>query len=389
MARFRWLVGSILALAGMAAAGHAVAQSVDADMAINEPDKASWKFFISIVSAVPNVPDKIRFETWASNEDTFTKTPIFPGALTTVCPGAEGAISATAAITPAASPKILNIPALQALAPGLQPHISPDGSEETRRNQATFDFIVCNQLYTKAGLRAAFASGRPISFPLDSMEVKANWLPIEDVNSSEYYVSTAADGKKYALVAFHIISKIIPDWTWATFEHRANLGRCDYIGCHDNFGAVVTDVQPNDVPGRPYNPCTKTEDVKKLFADAGLPSFWENYCLKGTQTDFVTPTGIPTHLGNSVTEAGFVSTSSCVSCHSRAAVDAKGIRTTGAGFIDPEIPELCPNASESACSPNGAPNPAWFWTNPGKPDQAATAMQTDFIWSIARHAIGP
>lgn len=70
------------------------------------------------------------------------------------------------AVTPFASPKVLNVLALVALAPGqpgLQPHVVPgatddEPSEETRRNRATFDFIPCNKLQTKAGLRVAFAS---------------------------------------------------------------------------------------------------------------------------------------------------------------------------------------------------------------------------------------
>lgn len=381
----------LLTLVTAIPAWQATAQSVDANLAINDPDKASWELFAFAVGVVPGVTDKVRFETWASNEDTFKKHPVFPGATSDLaCPVANGPSPPAPAVTPVASPKILNIPALQELAPpGLQPHVSPDGSEEVRRNQATFDFIVCNQLFAKAGLRAAFAAGKPIVFPPDAMEVKANWVPADQVNASAYYVSAAPDGKKYALVALHIISKLLPNWTWATFEHKDNLGRCDFIGCHDSFGAAVSDVTPNEALGRRYDPCTKTDSVRKVFADGGLPGFWDNYCLKGTQADFITPTGVPTHLGNSVTESGFVDTSSCISCHARAAVNAKGIGTTSSGFINPPTAALCPNPSEPLCSPNGAPNPTWFWTDPGKPGQTMTAMQTDFIWSIARFAIGP
>src|SRR5450755_1776367 len=172
-------------------------------------------------------------------------------------------------------------------------------SEEVRRNRATFDFIVCNKLHTKAGLRVAFAAGQPISFPLESMEAKANWVPVGNRSASDYHINTASDNKRYALVSMHIISKQVPNWTWATFEHKDNPGRCDIIGCHDNFGAVVQDVAPHDAPGGKYDPCVKTPALKKLLADAGLPPLWENYCLKGSQVDFVTATGVPTRLGNS------------------------------------------------------------------------------------------
>ena len=44
-------------------------------------------------------------------------------------------------------------------------------------------------------------------FRLDSIEVKANWKPAGNRSSSEFYINTASDGKRYALVSMHIISK--------------------------------------------------------------------------------------------------------------------------------------------------------------------------------------
>ncbi len=246
--------------------------------------------------------------------------------------------------------------------------------------------IFCGKLYTRAGLRTAFASGQPISFPIDSIEVKANWKPAGNRSPSEFYTNTASDGKRYALVSMHIISKRVPNWTWATFEQKENLGRCDFIGCHDQFGATTSDVDANPTSGGRYNPCIKTPAVKKLFADAGMPALWENYCLKGSQVDFTTATGIPTRLGNSVTEDGFVETSSCMTCHSRASVNGLGRNIYGGGFITSPNPATCP--PQQPCSPNGSPLPAWFWNNPGQPNQSTLTLQTDFIWSIPRSAIG-
>jgi hypothetical protein len=334
------------------------------------------------------------FETWASNEDTFQANPRFPGA---AAPPSCGSQQVAALTTPVASAKILNVPALEAglpQLPGLQPRVVPGGtedqpSEEVRRNEATFNFIACNKLQTKAGLRAAFASGQPILFPIDSIEVKANWKPAGNRSPSEYHINTASDGKRYALVSMHIISKQIPNWTWATFEQKDNPGRCDYIGCHDTFGATVTDVLPHDALGGRYDPCIKTPALKKLFADAGLPALWDNYCLKGSQVDFTTATGVPTRLGNSITEDGFVLTSSCMTCHSRSAVSAAGRASFGFGFINSSDPTVCPvTPPQLACSANGAPNPAWFWNNPGQSSQTMLAMQTDFVFSLAVRAIG-
>ncbi|WP_284277958.1 hypothetical protein [Bradyrhizobium liaoningense] len=397
----KWITSVVLVTFALVGAGRA--QAPDPDPALNTPDKVSWELFAMVNKSVPGVNNNVVFETWASNEDTFQLTPKFPGSAGPPnCAPAQVATLTTAlpqqpAVTPVASPKILNVPALVALAPrqpGLQPRVVPGGteeepSEETRRNRTTFDFIACNKLQTKAGLRVAFASGQPISFPIESMEVKANWVPVGNRNPAEYHVNTASDNKRYALVSMHIISKQIPNWTWATFEHKDNIGRCDFIGCHDKFGAVVQDVAPHTSPGGKYDPCIKTPALKKLFADHGLPALWENYCLKGSQTDFLTATGLKTLLGNSVTEAGFADTSSCMTCHSRAAVDANGRGTTRAGFLSPPNLAVCPGGQERPCSPNGAPLPEWFWNNPGQPNQSLLALQTDFIWSIPRHAIGP
>jgi hypothetical protein len=383
---------------GVALVSSASAQTPEPAPAINNPDKVSWELFAMVNKSVPGVNSNVLFETWASNEDTFQQNPKFPGASAPPnCAPAQVAALTTALpqqppITPAASPKILNVSALVALAPrvsGLQPHVLPGGTQESRRNRATFDFIFCNKLFTRAGLRVAFTAGQPISFPIESMEVKADWVPVDNRSPSDFYINTASDGKRYALVAMHIISKQVPNWTWATFEHKDNPGRCDFIGCRDSFGAVVQTVEAHDAPGGRYDPCVKTTAAKKLFTDNGLPALWQNYCLKGSQVDFVTATGLPVRLGNSVTEDGFVDTSSCMTCHSRAAVNARGRGTTSAGFLDPPIPAVCPGGPQQSCSPNGAPNPAWFWNNPGQPTQSLLALQTDFIWSIPRLAIGP
>jgi hypothetical protein len=366
------------------------AQPVAPDPDLNNPDKSSWELFVVVNGPVTGIKN-VTFETWASNDDTFQTNPKFPG---TIAPPPCTAQKAPAITTPAANPKILHALALEAFGPQGSKRLSApvdvedQPSEEVRHNEQTFNFIVCNKLYTKAGLRAAFALGQPISFPVDSIDVKADWKPLGSRNRAEYYVNTASDGKLYALVSLHVVSKRLPNWTWATFEHTDNPGRCDFIGCHDHFGATAQDVEAHPESGGHYDQCVKTAALKKMLSDAGLPSFWENYCLKGSQTDFTTATGIPTRLGNSITEDGFILTSSCITCHSLSSINAEGHANNGAGFISSSDPAVCPPA-DGACSPNGSPNPDWFWTNAGQPDQALLALQTDFVFSISLQAIDP
>lgn len=336
-----------------------------ASLAVNDPDQFSWSLFTQVVApAASQGNNDVLFETWASDGDTFKLSPQFPGA---------------------ATPMVLHAPVLASVMPqrlGLQPHVLPGGSEEVRRNKAAFQFIVDHGLNTADGLVKAFASGAPIVFPNDAVEVKANWIPADSpgIDRSKYHINTASDGKQYTLVAMHLISKEIPNWTWATFEQQDNAGRCDFIGCHDTYGAAVPNVAPQTTTGHQYPACGKTPAVKALFDAAKIDAVWQNYCLKGSQVDFTDSTGVPIHLGNSVTEAGFANTSSCITCHSRAVVNSSGKATSQAGFLSPAPTALCPTGAP--CSPNGVPLPTWFYSNPGTPAQKLTALQVDFVWAI-------
>jgi hypothetical protein len=263
--------------------------------------------------------------------------------------------------------------------------------EESRRNKDSFDFIVQNNLFKISGLRAAF--GKTLSFPVAAMEVKANWLAVSDIPAFTngrvaladvpklYHVNTGADGKQYAFVSMHIISKAVPNWTWATFEHKFNPGRCNILGCKDLFGALTKVVPPNPAPDQGYPDCDKTPALQAMISAANWDPAFANYCLKGSQIDFTDATGLDVRLGNSVTESGFVNQSSCMTCHGRAAWDNTGAETTGGGFDD-----------------NGAPlgpiQPNWYWnfnSQPpifqGMPGLKQIATSADFVWSIPFCAI--
>lgn len=174
------------------------------------------------------------------------------------------------------------------------------GFGESRMNKATYDFVLAQELYNLNGqqkyAREYLAKKRPlISFPPESMEVKAAWIEFtnDQLKSGEYKKYYIAEYKdvKYGLVGLHIITKDVPNWFWATFHHK-------------------------DHPTEKFEKGVETEDV------LGPPkeikgTVWENYKLGGTQIDFVDLIGNPTMLSDAYIEAGFVK-SSCISCHAYA-----------------------------------------------------------------------
>lgn len=345
--------------------------------AVNAPDQLAWQFFIQVNTSAGGA--NALFETWASDTDTFNPNPQFP---TTAAP-----LALHAPVVPGQGRLALQRGGrlLPAVPPG------PGVLEESRRNKESFDFIVQNNLFKISGLRAAF--GKTLSFPVAAMEVKANWQLVTDIPAFTngrvaladvpklYHVNTGADGKQYAFVSMHIISKAVPNWTWATFEHKFNPGRCDIIGCKDEFGAQTSVVRPNRTPNQGYPDCAKTPALQAMISAANWDPAFANYCLKGSQTDFTDATGLDIRVGNSVTENGFVDQSSCMTCHGRAAFDRSGNATSQAGFDD-----------------NGAPlgpiQPNWYWNFNSQPPifqgmSGLTRIGTsaDFVWSIPFCAI--
>jgi len=348
-----------------------VAQS-QVNPALNAPDEVAWKLFIQVNTATGGT--NALFETWASDTDTFQASPHFPSHATPIAPHPPIVPTAGFAAMRRAGRLVPPLPT------------SSKVGEESRRNKQDFDFIVLHDLYKVSGLQAAF--GKDISFPIDAIEIKASWVALSDIPSFTnnrvnivdvprlYHVSIGSGGKQYALVSMHIISKLVPNWTWATFEHWLNPARCDILACIDRFGAQTQVVSPNAQPGQGYPPCAKSAALSALIAAAHWDPAFTNYCLKGSQTDFSDNTGLPVRLGNSVIEDGFVDRSSCMTCHGRSGFDASGQRTSDAGF-------------DVNGAPVGSIHPSWFWSFssqppifPRTPGLTRIATPSDFVWSI-------
>ena len=376
---------SVFMIAGGACAmlaSQAFAQS-DPDPALNNPDKVAWALFIQVNGRAGGT--NAVFETFASDTDTFKPNPQYPTGPT------------VASLHPPILPAIARAAALDQGV--VLPAIPPDTAislEETRHNRPVFDFIVQNNLYKISGLKAAF--GKPLAFPIDSIEVKANWIQLDQVPAwtnnqvtiaqapQFFHVNTDASGAKFALVSMHVISKQVPNWTWATFESRFNPGRCDFIGCHDSFGAQNANVAALNPRGQQYPDCAKTPALSAMLSGANIEPAYSNYCLKGSQADFVDNTGLDVRLGNSVTEDGFVPTSSCITCHGRAAFNSRGAPTSQAGFTNVSV--------NPPIGPLGALLPTWYWTFTGQPPifeggpgLTRVGTSADFVWSVPLCAI--
>ncbi|AXQ27239.1 hypothetical protein D0B54_00385 [Solimonas sp. K1W22B-7] len=334
--------------------------------------------------------------------------------------------------------------------------IRQDNNELTVRNQVFQDFLFRNNLYNADGVKtvfdraaanipanapyykasqASFGDGQAsnisrIDFPPSAIMIKSNWvlpavaqrLGIKEDPRYPFVKKLMDNGSKqdiYWLVAFHVSSKDVPNWIWATFEHASMLGRCDMTGCNDSYGYDSADknrpagtasnyvaphtrcdnlVQDSTVFARnlPYEPEAIRAGLKAVFdasgvgtrpaADSSEPSVsdlaWRSYRLKGAQVDFTDATGRPTILGNSITEAGFVNGSSCITCHARAGSDELGpfhpMKDRGVFPLGVFINEMSDYGY--GLSARGTPNPAWYTESNSPP--RLRVLQTDFIWGF-------
>jgi cytochrome c peroxidase len=225
---------------------------------------------------------------------------------------------------------------------------------ETRLNRAAFEYLRANELYNLDGQIARFHSGVAPSFPAQSVEVKAQWRPIDESERSQFHTTVAVleDGTRrlYGLTALHIASKDTGTWFWATFEH--------------------VDRESNNAPNH------------AAPANMGFEgTVWENYRLRGTMTRPVDGDGRPLLLANSHLEAGVEHSASCVTCHARASI----------GVIDGKVSRLTvlnsgaePLGGDSTRGYVGMPDDAWFFARDGKSQARRLYLPLDFVWSLAK-----
>jgi hypothetical protein len=401
---------------------------VDPELALTKPDEFNWSLLVAISKKAPDSlqfkvgPNEVTtnnavWETWADDPFTFPREPdpANPPKWEERNKPASG--KQGLAIQPVTqlqlrfnrAPVGLHAQALINL---------PSNGEAVFRNKSSFDFIIRNQLFYREGLAAAFKkgvndnqflTGPLLQFDAAAVELKAVYRPLGPeagnpavpvLTKDNCHWNYDAKGNPIGLVALHIMSKQIPNWTWATWEWSGNAdqpqptgnpGRSDWYGSRDMFGVVYNgtphyqaphvDARKNLVFGLQYPSGSVSEELKKQFQDAGYSHEWQkewsNYRLKGSQIDFTDAAGAAVLLGNSVTEDGFVQSSSCMTCHGNAAVAANGGPNASGGFRD------------DGQSRNGPLDPGWFYdVNTFDPTQQQFGRYQvryypiDFIWAV-------
>lgn len=389
-----FIAGLALAVLGSTAASAqtvVVAEPAKAgpvDGTTENSDAFLWRLFAEFAApASKTAPSPVVFDTWASDDDTFSTAPHWPGpnepmklhasVLNAIKNSLAGGLDSEKGLLHSGPIDVPCKPPANAAVGAFPTSGSPLPciGEQTKRNRVQFDYIVNNQLNTQTGLAAAFARSFKVEMPLESIAVKGDWVPVQTLlqwvpqlgdlnNIRKLYHMNTVGAVEYALVALHVSSRQNPNWVWGTFEHQMNPGRCDSIGCFDSFGAEIPAVPPNRTAiNSQYGACPKTPPLKAMMTKANLSPVWENYCLKSTEVNYTAADGTPYALGNSVIEGivgnGTISASSCIACHVYASFGSNGKPTDAAKAMLP-------------FNPTGNPIPAVL----------AGSQQFAFMWGV-------
>jgi hypothetical protein len=353
-------------------------QTHDGRQAAVNSDEYAWRLFVALNwpadttrraanrAEVFGAPAPAVWETWQNIADVYLPGGRDPGPWgaerASAAGAAEGRRFETASLKDFANVRhIVN----GRMVPLEDPVASAKRLTEIRMDKPAFEYIRARQLYNLEGqLRAVAADG--VHFPAGATEIKAKWRPISAAEQARYHTVTVrlADGtsRLYGLTALHIVVKDLPQWFWATFEHTDNASLPDGDGWQ--------------LPSRDAFACRGVAlDCNRAPRGIGLDgTVWRFYRLRGTLTRFVDTAQRPQLLANSELEAGLQNSSSCVTCHSRAALGV--VADTAV-----RLPIFDAGAAERRGFV-GLPRAAWF--NPGGGAGRPLFQQLDFVWSLAK-----
>jgi cytochrome c peroxidase len=329
-----------------------VAEPQSASEAAQRSDEYAWKVFVAL-----NKPSAA-WESWPSANDIFRPDAADPGPWksTQQPPAVPIASSRFEAFSARELPNLHRVENGKMVAVK-DPLASATRLTEIHLNQAGYEYIRTRALYNVAGQLRAGA----VSFPAATKEVKAKWRVITEAERSRYYTMTVklADGTQrlYGLTALHLVTKDLPTWFWATFEHVDN----PQLPGNDGWQA----------PSRDTFACGDAEPAcNRAPRGIGLEgTVWENYRLRGTLTSFVDTAGKPNLLANSELEAGMQQSASCITCHSRAGIGTVAGQPVRLAVFDT-------STGDPKRGFVGEPRPEWF--------ADGRIRSLDFIWSMAK-----
>lgn len=344
------------------------------------PEQTAWQLFVAATCPVNgNKYPYVVWENWIEQSDLYTASgkALTGNASATAQHRFHGSPLAAARRTRGSHPSALTAGegAPQVANQNCNPNTASRRTicEEVRINPDAQKYILTTAggLQRRASQARLAASGGAIDFTTPSVEVKADWIqyPAAACKTPPQGVHVEQIGQFcYALGGLHLISKLSPNWIWATFEPQnmqTNPKRCVDLGCNDPWGS-----NPAFSQGGGSGNTQQTPELKALMTTARLAPEWFNYRLDGVQMDFVkTSSGqitTATLLGNSIIEGDNVGMplqqSSCITCHSVSSVASNG--TDGITQLSAEF------------------NPVGSEQQPPAPSGSCKWIQRDFVWSL-------
>jgi hypothetical protein len=243
---------------------------------------------------------------------------------------------------------------------------------EIRMNKIAFEYLRARELYNVEGQLRAVAGGG-VHFPPGATEIKAKWRPIRSDERARYHIvevrTAGGAARLYGLTALHIVSKDLPQWFWATFEHIDN--------------PKLPDADKWQLPSSDHFACRgEAPDCNRMPRGIGLEqTVWQYYRLRGTLTRYADDENRPLRLANSELEAGLQQTSSCVTCHSRSAIGVVAGAPMRLPIFDAAPHESAQDALERR-GYVGIPRAEWFKGSGGGVQPLFQPL--DFVWSLSK-----